>query len=690
MNCQFVRRARMFFALRGGLAVCLAAAMVPAYVAAAPGAAASSRTLIPRSSLFATNTYSEVRFSPDGAWISYLRPVEGVNNIWIAPAASPSEGRVLTKFSVRGPDSYRWSADGAHILVMKDNGGEEVTQISAIDVRTGAIRDLGGDPTIRSTLLRTSKGRPGIALIANNARDRSYPDVYEVDLTTGERKRVYTNAGTYTSFVAAPDLTVSIGIRINENGSATYELLQGERAGETLLTLPLIDLRSSRVLGLSASGMLRMIDSRGTDKANLVSIDIATGKVTRLAEAVSADIIDVLTGGETNEVLATLEDPKVKEWKVRSPDVAADFAAIEKEIGGQFLIEDQTPDDRKWLIQAITGNLPDRFFIWDRDARSATMLFSAKEPLQDRVVGETRPVVIPSRDGKSLVSYLTLPPGLALNGEGNLDKPVPMVLLVHGGPWLRDAQIYDEEAKWLADRGYAVLAVNFRGSTGFGKAFIDASHKEWTGKMHDDLIDAVNWAIGRGIADRSKTAIYGLSYGGYSTLVGLSFTPDVFACGVDLAGPSNLPELFSEMPDWWAPQLAPQFRTRVNDPRTKAGAADLWRRSPMSRADRIRVPLLVTNGANDPRVLPSQSDQIVNALKARNHPVTYIFYPDEGHVYEKQKTKVSFHAVAEHFLANCLGGAAEPFGNDLVRSDMEVRAGAAFIPGLEAAIDAAR
>ncbi len=676
------------FDRRRTLAISLAAALGALCGTAAIGGQLSPGTLIPRAMFFATNSYSEVHFSPDGKWISYLRPVNGVNNLWIAPIAAPREGRVLTDFRTRGPDGYRWSADGTHILLMKDSGGEEVTQISAVDVRTGAIRDLGNDRAVRSVLVRTSADRPGIALIAHNERDQRYPDVYEVDLASGASKRVYTNTGKYTSFIAAPDLTPRIGVRVNENGSATYELLTGGRAGETLLTMPLVDLRSSRVIGLNKSGQLRLIDSRASDKADLVSIDIATGAVTRLAGAVSADIVNALMGDDG--VLATLEDPGLKQWTVRSPKVAADFAAIEKEVGGQFTIEDQTPDDRKWLIQAITGNRPDRFFIWDRDARKATMLFSAKEQLKDQAVGETQPVVIPSRDGKQLVSYLTLPRGVALDGQGRLDKAIPMVLLVHGGPWLRDNQIYDEEAKWLADRGYAVLAVNFRGSVGFGKAFIAASNQEWSGKMHDDLIDAVNWAVGQGIADRGKTAIYGLSYGGYSTLVGLSFTPEVFACGVDLAGPSNLPELLSQMPDWWEPQLGPQFRTRVNDPRTEAGRADLWSRSPMARVDRIRVPLLVTNGANDPRVQPSQSDQIVAALDARKHPVTYVYYPDEGHVYEKQKTKVSFHAVAEHFLAKCLGGAAEPFGQDLAGSDLEVRTGAEFVPGLRASIDAAR
>jgi dipeptidyl aminopeptidase/acylaminoacyl peptidase len=292
---------------------------------------------------------------------------------------------------------------------------------------------------------------------------------------------------------------------------------------------------------------------------------------------------------------------------------------------------------------------------------------------------------IKARDGLTLVSYLSLPPGSDANGDGIPDAPVPLVLNVHGGPWARDDYGFDPEHQWLANRGYAVLGVNYRGSTGFGKSFINASNKEWAGKMHDDLLDAVEWAVAQKITTADKVAIYGGSYGGYATLVGLTFTPHTFACGVDIVGPSNLATLLATIPPYWK-SFFEEFATRVGDPRTEEGKKLLEERSPLTRVDAIKKPLLIAQGANDPRVKQAESDQIVQSMKDKGLPVTYVLYPDEGHGFARPANRTSFYAIAEGFLAQCLGGRYEPVGDDFKGPNVQVPEGAQHVPGLPDAL----
>jgi dipeptidyl aminopeptidase/acylaminoacyl peptidase len=293
--------------------------------------------------------------------------------------------------------------------------------------------------------------------------------------------------------------------------------------------------------------------------------------------------------------------------------------------------------------------------------------------------------VVESRDGLNLVCYLSLPPGSDPDGDGRPSEPLPMVLYVHGGPWARDQWGLNPYHQWLANRGYAVLSVNYRGSTGFGKEFINAANGEWAGKMHDDLLDAVGWAIDEKIAIADKVAIAGGSYGGYATLVGLTFTPDVFACGVDIVGPSSLVTLLENVPEYWVPFM-PVFKSRLGDVETKAGRAELLKRSPLTRVDQIRRPLLIAQGANDPRVKQLESDQIVAAMTEHEIPVTYVLYPDEGHGFRRPENRKSFNAVAEAFLAEQLGGRFEPVGDDFRGATIQVPTGADEVPGLADAL----
>ncbi len=341
----------------------------------------------------------------------------------------------------------------------------------------------------------------------------------------------------------------------------------------------------------------------------------------------------------------------------------------------------RTLNDEYWVVLYEVDDGPARFYLYERGQRAARFLFTNRADLETQPLVKMRSAVIKSRDGLNLVAYYSLPAGSDSNGDGLPDRPMPAVLIPHGGPWGRDYWGYNAWHQWLANRGYAVLNVNFRSSTGFGKTFTNAGDLEWGGKIMADQQDAVAWAIAQGIADPQRVAVMGGSFGGYSTLAGLTFTPEVFACGVDLVGPSNLVTLLESMPPYWKPMLE-LFTTRVGDHRTEEGRALLTKHSPLTYADRICRPLLIGQGANDPRVKQAESDQIVAAMQAKGIPVTYALYPDEGHGFARPENNLSFNAVAEAFLAKCLGGRCEPVGGDFEGSSLSVLAGAGEVPGL--------
>lgn len=345
----------------------------------------------------------------------------------------------------------------------------------------------------------------------------------------------------------------------------------------------------------------------------------------------------------------------------------------------------RTLDDRFWLVTYAMDDGPARYYRFDRQRQQADFLFTDRQALEEQPLAKMQPTIIQSRDGLKLVSYYTLPLRSDSDGDGRPDRPLPMVLLVHGGPWARDEWGYKPLHQWLANRGYAVLSVNFRGSTGFGKEFVNAGDLEWGGKMHDDLIDGVNWAVEEGIADPERVAIFGGSYGGYATLVGLTHTPETFACGVDIVGSSNLKTLVESIPPYWQSMIE-VFANRMGDHRTEEGRALLRERSPLTYADRIRRPLLIAQGANDPRVKRAESDQIVQAMQEKAIPVTYVLYTDEGHGFARPENSLSFSAITEAFLANVLGGRYEPIGSDFEGASFTVLTGVEEIPSLSEAL----
>jgi dipeptidyl aminopeptidase/acylaminoacyl peptidase len=494
------------------------------------------------------------------------------------------------------------------------------------------VTDLTPLEGVQAQVQEVSHRHPGEILVGLNDRDPQLHDVYRVNLDTGERARVLENPG-FVGVLSDDDLRPRLGVAFAPDFTVQVLRIGEGGAAEPFLTIPPEDTLTTTPVGFDKAGAhVFFLDSRGRDKTALAKLplDDPAAAPEILAEGERADISGVLIHPTEKHVQAVATNYTRNEWVVLDPSVREDFDTLRGVAAGDFAVVSRTLNDRTWIVAFTEDAGPTRFYRYDRNARAAALLFTARPALENLSLAPLRPVVIPSRDGKELVSYLTLPVGADTGNEGRPREPLPLVLWIHGGPWARDTWGFNGVHQWLADRGYAALSINYRGSTGFGKEFLNAANREWGGKMHDDLLDAVDWAVREGIADPACVAIGGGSYGGYATLVGITFTPDTFACGVDIVGPSNLITFMKNIPPYWMPML-PLLKERVGDVDTEEGRAFLAERSPLSKVEQIRKPLLIAQGANDPRVVQSESDQIVAAMKEKNIPVTYVLYPDEGH-----------------------------------------------------------
>ena len=663
-------------ALLAGLA---ALALSPAL--AQPSGAPMTTPLIERAKLFGNPTRAQGRLSPDGRWLSWIAPADGVLNVWVAPADQPEAARLLTAEKVRPIRQHFWAPDSSMVMFVNDSGGDEDFHLYGVPVAGGPQRDFTPFPKTRALVVGTSHRHRDRILVGLNNRDPRWHDVHALDLKTGRLTLVQQNDG-YAGFLADEDLVLRVAIRPNAEGGQDYFRMEGGRIeAEPFLSHGLDDSQTTSPVGFSADGTtLYWIDSRGRNTAALFAMDWASGAMRLLHEDPRADVEAVLAHPVTGRVEAVSANYLKPEWAVLDGSVADDIAFLDRELG-QWQLSSRTDADDRWVVATDNSNAASSTFLYDRKARRLTKLFDSRPELVGAPLAPMQPIEIRARDGKTLVSYLTLPAGIGTRPAA----PLPMVLLVHGGPWARDSYGFDREVQFLANRGYAVLQVNFRGSTGFGKAFTNAGNGEWGAKMHDDLLDAVDWAVKGGIADPKRVAIMGGSYGGYATLAGLAFTPDTFACGVDIVGPSNLFTLLSTVPPYWE-SFRRQLIARMGDPDTEEGRRWLTERSPLTHAAQIRKPLLIGQGANDPRVKQAESDQIVAAMQAQGIPVTYVLFPDEGHGFARPENSIAFMAVAENFLKACLGGRAEPIGDTVAASSAQVPHGAEFAPGLREAL----
>ncbi len=664
----------------------LAAAVILLGAAGAVAAKAQTAPLIERVKLFGNPSRIAGQLSPDGKWLAWIAPRDGVLNIWVASVADSAHGRPLTDEKVRPIRQFFWAPDSGSILYINDKGGDENFLLYGVAVGGGAPRTLTPFEKTRVEIIGVSHTIKDRILVALNNRDPRWHDVYSLDLATAKLTPVLINTGDYGGFTADDSLAVRLANRsLADGGHEIFRVVDNVVEAKPWTTLGPDDALPSGPAGFTTDGKtLYWLDSRGRDTAALTAQDLASGAVTVIAADPKADIGGILADPKTGKVQAYAVDYLKTEWTAIDPAIAKDLEFLGANLKGEVHVTSRTYADDLWTVVNDPVTAPATTWLYDRKAKKLTKLFVGRPELEGVTLADMHAVEIKTRDGLTEVGYLTLPPGSGGSGFKPA-RPLPMVLFVHGGPWARDVYGFNPYHQWLANRGYAVLSVNYRGSTGFGKAYIKAGDREWGGKMHDDLVDAVDWAIKAGVTSRDKVAIMGGSYGGYATLVGLTFTPETFACGVDIVGPSNLDTLMKSIPPYWESGRA-MFYKAIGDPGTAAGAQLLHDRSPVFRADAIRRPLLIGQGANDPRVNQAESDQIVTAMAARNIPVTYVLFPDEGHGFARPENNIAFNAITEQFLAACLGGRSEPIGEALKPSSAKVEHGAEFAPGLKAAM----
>jgi dipeptidyl aminopeptidase/acylaminoacyl peptidase len=662
----------------------LAAAALIGTIATPALAQSGPVELIPRALFFGNPEKTQGRVSPDGKWISWIAPRDGVLNIWVAPTADLSKAKPLTAEKTRPIRQHFWARNSKMILFINDRGGDENYLLYGVDPGTGTLRNFTPFEKTRVQLVRDSRSHPGEILIGLNNRDPQFHDVHRLDLVTGKLDLVYKNSE-YSGFIADESLKLRFALREKAGGAS--EVLRFDNGKTTpFAEVPAEDSITTNLIGLLPDGKtLYWIDSRGRDKAALVEQDLASGKTKVLAESPKGDVADVMVNPITQVAEAYEVNYLRNEWLPLGNAVKADIEALNAQVKGQWTVASRDDADRLWVVQVDEITKPVAFVLYDRKSRKLSPLFVTRPALEGKPLAPMYGVEIKARDGLTLPSFLTLPVGASSDGGARPAKPLPMILNVHGGPWAQDVFGYHSEAQWMANRGYAVLQVNYRGSTGFGKKFVEAATHEFAGKMHDDLIDAVKWAVDAGIAIPDKVAIYGGSYGGYATLVGLTFTPTAFACGIDIVGPSSLVSLIESFPEYWKPFMEGSWYRRVGNPAKADEREHLLSRSPITRIDQVQRPILVAQGANDPRVTKKESDQMVAGLVARKTPVTYVLYADEGHGFARPENRVSFYAISEGFLAKCLGGRAEALGT-FQGAKISVPEGADAVPGLAQAV----
>jgi dipeptidyl aminopeptidase/acylaminoacyl peptidase len=566
--------------------------------------------------------------------------------------------------------------NGTHVLYLQDQGGDENWRVHGVEIASGTDRDLTPLAGVQAQVIGLSPERPGTVLVGLNDRVPEWHDVYEIDVASGERRLVLKNEENLAAFFEDLGLVPRLATRSLPEGD---EILRRTPDGwERVLSVGQADTLTTAPLVIEQGGKTALLQSSvGRNTSALVRIDLATGAASLVAEDPRADVAGVWLHPRTRQLQAYATEYLTSTHAAVDPAIARDIDTLTRALGPGFDVVGRTLDDRRWIVAADQPEKALSYHLYDRDDGRVSKLFDQRPALAGAPLVPMSPVEIRARDGLTLVGYLSRPRGVT--------GPAPLVLNVHGGPWARDSFGFDPEHQWLANRGYAVLSVNYRGSTGFGKQFLNAGDREWAAKMHDDLVDAVEWAVREGVTTADRIAIYGGSYGGYATLVGLAFTPDRFACGVDIVGPSNLRTLLDSIPPYWK-SFFEEFARRIGDPRTEEGRKLLAERSPLSRVDAIKRPLLIAQGANDPRVKQAESDQIVSAMKSKGIPVTYVLYPDEGHGFARPQNRNSFYAISEGFLAQCLGGRYEPVGDDFEGSSLEVREGAGHVAGLDAAL----
>jgi dipeptidyl aminopeptidase/acylaminoacyl peptidase len=636
--------------------------------------------LIERTVLFGNPTRFQGRLSPDAAQMSFRAPLDGVMNLWVGDRGDFSSIRAITSDKGRGIPAHFWALDSKHVLYIQDQDGDENWHLYSIDLATGDTIDLTPYEGTQARMIAQSENMPGIVIAGMNDRDPKWHDVYSVELATGKRTLLSENNG-FAQILVDNELNVRLAAKSTPSGGLQI-LLRSNDDWQPLFDIAFEDVQTTGILGFDEGNSgIYLLDSRNRDTAALVHMELADQSLTMIASSDRVDIGAVLIDPRTHRPFAYALDLIRPEWHAIDFDLNDVIAKFNSQLSGGSQVLAQSLDNRFWTVYTDESDNSPVYKVFDSSTGELDELFVTNSKLNEQMLAKMHGVIIQSRDGKELVSYLTLPLEADPDQDGKPDSPVPLVMLVHGGPWGRDGYGYQAQVQWLANRGYGVLQVNFRSSTGFGKDFLNAGNEQWGKAMHNDLLDAKYWAVEQGITSQDTVAIMGGSYGGYATLVGLTFTPDEFSCGVDIVGPSNLATLLGTIPPYWE-SARQQLARAIGDLETEEGMALLKERSPLTHVDNITKPLLIGQGANDPRVKQAESDQIVEAMKNKGIPVTYVLYPDEGHGFAKPENNLSFYAVTEAFLAECLGGRYQDLGDDFANSSIQIPHGIEFVPSI--------
>jgi dipeptidyl aminopeptidase/acylaminoacyl peptidase len=606
--------------------------------------------LIPRDVLFGNPDKAAPRISPDGKRMAYLAPVNNVLNVWVGDIGSDNY-QPITQDTDRGVRFYFWGADNKHILYIQDSGGNENWRLYATNLDDKVTRDLTPFENVQVQVIDHDKHFPDELLLAMNKENPQVHDIYHLQLSSGELTLVAKNPGNIASWITDTHFKVRGAVAAQPDGSNELLVRSDEQSEwRKVLTWDADDALNSGPLGFTRDGQsLYLEDSRNANAGQLVKLDLSNGALTVIAADPHYDVGHVMIHPDTYEIQAVAFNRDRVEWQVLDESIALDFDRIRDIHEGDFAITSRDDADQTWIVAFTVDNGPVPYYVYHRESQTATFLFDNKSELNNYTLAHMQPITFTARDGLTIHGYLTLPITEQQTG-------LPLVLDVHGGPWARDVWGYNPQAQWFANRGYACLQVNYRGSTGYGKDFLNAGNKEWGRNMHNDLVDAVQWAISQGIADPGKVAIYGGSYGGYAALVGATFTPDLFCCAIDVVGPSNLITLIKTLPPYWSTFLA-TFHKRVGNPDTEEEF--LKSRSPLFKVDQIKIPMLIAQGANDPRVKQSESEQIVEMMKNKGIDYEYLLFPDEGHGFARPENRITFYKAAEKFLAQHLGGRYE-------------------------------
>jgi dipeptidyl aminopeptidase/acylaminoacyl peptidase len=629
--------------------------------------AGDSNPIISRKVLFGNPEKASVMLSPDGKYISYLAPKNGVLNVWVAPKDDLSKAKSITNDRDRGIRQYFWSYDNNHILYMQDEKGDENFRLYSHDFKANSTDLLSPEKDVRTGIVKISHKFPNEILISSNERDKSYFDVYKLNLTTGKKELLVEN-NKFAGFVADHNLQVRFAYISTEDGGGEYFQLI-DKEWQTFMKITAEDVNTTNIMGFDKyNNSIYLADSRARDTSALKIFNLATNEMKLIDEDDKADM-DIFTIHPTEKTIqASQINYERSKYKILDNSIKDDLDYLSSIDSGELIINSRTLDDKNWLAAYLSDTGPVKYYTYDRELKKASYLFSNRSNLENLNLAKMNPVIIKSRDGLNLVSYLTFPYDTEFTKDLTPKNPLPLIIYVHGGPQARDDWGFNPVHQLFANRGYAVLSVNYRGSTGFGKNFINAGNLQWSRKMHDDLIDTVNWAVANNIAPKDKIAIMGGSYGGYATLVGLTFTPDIFACGIDIVGPSNLLTLVNSIPPYWKPYIN-DLKRRMGDWDTKEGEAFLKATSPLTYVDKITKPLFIAQGAHDPRVKKAEADQIYHQMIDKKIPVAYALYENEGHGFAKPENRLSFYAMSERFLSKILGGRLEEIGDDLTGSN---------------------